>query len=125
MNQCQLLGKVFRMTGLAYGKKGGAYLALTISTLRPAKDRPEIDFHRVTALGELAEWAQQQVHEGDTVFVAGHLRSSKWEDAQGGKHYKYEVVADLISVCPVQLGKSGGQAGGAGVTVEAPEDIPF
>jgi single-strand DNA-binding protein len=113
------------MTNLAYGKKGGAYLALTISTLRPAKDRPDIDFHRVTALGDLAEWAQQQVHEGDTVFVAGFLRSSKWEDAQGVKHYRYEVIADMISVCPVQLGKSGGQAGVTGGAAEAAEDIPF
>jgi single-strand DNA-binding protein len=133
MNQCQLLGKVFRKSGLAYGKKGGAYLTFTLNTWRYlARDRPEVDYHRIVVFGELAEWAEQHLHEGDTAFIAGRLRSSKWEDPQGNKRYKYEVFAELISVSPVQIGRAAAP-GGADASTSSPntaalsesEDIPF
>ena len=43
--------------------------------------------------GKLADLAQSYLKKGSQVYVEGRLQTRDWEDQQGQKHYKTEVVA--------------------------------
>jgi len=42
--------------------------------------------------GRLADLAQSYLKKGSQVYVEGRLQTRDWEDQQGQKHYKTEVV---------------------------------
>ena len=53
-------------------------------------------FFDVVAWGSLAENLADSVHRGDRVVVEGRLDQRSWENNQGEKRSKVEIVADEI-----------------------------
>jgi single-strand DNA-binding protein len=56
----------------------------------------EPSFFDVTCFRELAENVAETVTKGTRVIVAGTLRQSSWENDQGEKRSKIEVIADEV-----------------------------
>ena len=46
--------------------------------------------------GKLADLAQSYLKKGSQVYVEGRLQTRDWEDQQGQKHYKTEVVVTTM-----------------------------
>lgn len=56
-----------------------------------------IDWFNVVTWRRLAEICAQHLSKGSRVYVEGRLETRSWEDAQGQRHYRTEVVAgDMI-----------------------------
>jgi single-strand DNA-binding protein len=98
----------------------------------------EVEFHNVTMWGKLAEIAGQYLKKGQKVYIEGRLKTSSWENDQGAKQYKTEIVgSDLIMLSPKgttadEQGFAGGISERGNVTSEVPagekvkvEDLPF
>ena len=47
-------------------------------------------------VGKLADLAQSYLKKGSQVYVEGRLQTRDWEDQQGQKHYKTEVVVTTM-----------------------------
>jgi len=60
----------------------------------------ETEFHNVIVFGKQAEIAAQYLKRGSTVLVEGHLKTRNWQDQQGVKHYRTEIIADRIQLGP-------------------------
>jgi single-strand DNA-binding protein len=56
----------------------------------------EVTYITVAAWSKLAELCARYLHKGSRVAVVGALRSSSWEDRNGGKRTSYEIRAENI-----------------------------
>lgn len=87
------------------------------------------NFVDVTVFGARAEALSRFLSKGSKVAIEGKLRWSQWENPQGEKRSKLEVVADEIEFLSSREGGSGG--GGSYQPPSAPssdldgEEIPF
>jgi single-strand DNA-binding protein len=52
----------------------------------------------VVAWGNLAEICNQHLNKGQKVYVEGRLQTRSWEDENGQKHFRTEVVANEMII---------------------------
>lgn len=72
-------------------------LATTESYLDKDKARQErTEWHMVVLWGKRAEGLSKILRKGDRVFIEGGLRTTSWEDKDGNKRYRTEVVASDV-----------------------------
>lgn len=89
------------------------------------------NFVDVTVFGNRAEPLSRFLSKGAKVAIEGKLRWSQWENPQGEKRSKLEVVADEIEFMSSRDGGSGGGSYTPPVDSPAPgpdlggEEIPF
>ncbi len=101
LNRVMLLGNLgadpeLRMTG-----GGQAVLNLRLATTESYLDKDKArqertEWHMVVLWGKRAEGLSKILHKGDRIFVEGGLRTSSWDDKEGVKRYKTEVVASNV-----------------------------
>lgn len=81
----------------------------------------EVQFHNIVVFGRQAENCAQYLHKGDAALVEGRLQTRSWEDDNGTKHYRTEIVAERV-----QFGaKADGGDNQADQAAATPEDVPF
>ena len=56
--------------------------------------------------GKLADLAQSYLKKGSQVYVEGRLQTRDWEDQQGQKHYKTEVVVTKMQFLDSRISDS-------------------
>ncbi len=65
----------------------------------------QTEFHNVVAWGRLAEIAQQFLKKGSLTYIEGRLQTREWEDQQGNKKYRTEIVAEKMQLGPRPFGQ--------------------
>lgn len=110
LNKCMLLGNLgadpeLRMTG-----GGQAVLKVRLATseqyLDKDKQRQErTEWHSVVIWGKRGEGLGKILKKGDRILVEGRLRTESWEDKDGNKRYRTEVVATEVLL----QGSAGGK----------------
>lgn len=119
LNKVFILGNLTRDPELRQTTGGHAVCSFSIATNRRYTDKSgqkqeQVEFHSIVAWGRQAEIITQYLHKGSSLLVEGHLQTRTWQDPQGVKHYKTEVVADQIQLGPKsQLPGGGGSPAGA------------
>jgi len=112
-------GNLTRDVEVRYSTSGTAFASFTVAHNRKVKERDEVHFFDVTAIGKYAEMIAERLRKGAAVLVVGSLRQSRWEDDRGGKRSKVEIVASQVMF-------NGSAMKGTDEAVDNPdEDIPF
>lgn len=98
-----IIGNVVRDPEVKFASTGNALLNFSIAQTRKftgkdGKDKEETSFFDVTCFGPLAENVANSVVKGTRVMVSGRLAQNSWEDKDGNKRSKVEIVADEIGV---------------------------
>ncbi len=70
------------------------------------QQQKEAEYHTITAWGRLAEIASQYLSKGSLVMVEGRLRTRSWQDQQGNKRFRTEIVAERLQLGPRGAGKA-------------------
>lgn len=132
-NKALLIGNLGRDPEVRHTNSGQPVANLRIATSRRYKDRDgnwteQTEWHDVVCFGRTAETAGQYLRKGSRVFVEGRLQTRSWEDREGKKQYRTEVVADNLKFMDSRSG--GGESGGgrsddAGGDFPGDDDIPF
>ncbi len=91
--------------------------SISIATNRVWKDKngarqESADYHNVVVFGRQAETTAQYLKKGAGVMVEGRLQTRSWDDKDGQKKYRTEIVADRVQFGP--------RVGGAPSTASAP-----
>ncbi len=60
------------------------------------------EWFNVICFGKTAENATKFISKGKQIYVEGSIYSNHWEDKNGNKHIKYEIIANQI----IFLGKN-------------------
>ena len=67
--------------------------------------KKQVEYHNIIAWGRLGEIAQQFLKKGSLAYVEGRLQTRNWQDAQGNKKSRTEIVAEKLQLGP-RLGDS-------------------
>lgn len=115
LNKVMLIGNLTRDPEVRYTPQGNAVASFVVATNREWKSDGETkqvaDFHNVVAWNKLAEICGQLLKKGTKVYVEGRLQTRNWEDSQGSKKYKTEVVVDdMIILTPKKGVEETGEA---------------
>ncbi len=60
----------------------------------------QAEFHNIVTFGRLAEIASQYLQKGGLVLIEGRLQTRNWEDQNGVKHYRTEIIAERMQLGP-------------------------
>ena len=81
------------------------------------------EYHRVVTWGRLAEIASQYLKKGRLVFVEGRLVTRSWEDANGVKKSRTEIVAERLQLGPKKAAQAELKEASSQEPIE--EEIPI
>jgi single-strand DNA-binding protein len=100
-----------------------------------------VEYHNIVAWRKLAEICSQYLRKGRQVYIEGYLQTRSWDDQNGTKRYRTEVVADNMimlggndgTTAPLATPTSGGPMDNSMPSAPEPvgddvisiEDIPF
>jgi single-strand DNA-binding protein len=116
LNKVMLIGNLGKDAETRHTPSGAAVSNFSIATTRSIKDqqsgewRDETDWHDVVLWR--GENVAQYLTKGTQVYVEGRLQTRSWEDKEGQKRYRTEVVVDGSGL--MLLGGRGGAGGGGG-----------
>jgi len=68
-----------------------------------------VDFHRIVAWGGLAQICSDYLSKGQAVCVDGRLVNKSFDDKDGNKHYRTEIVAEDLSILTWKKSEKGGE----------------
>jgi single-strand DNA-binding protein len=99
LNKVMIIGKLGRNPEMRYTPSGKAVTSFSVATNRSwvnseGERREETEWFNVVAWGNLAEICKQYLSKGQQVYVEGRLQTRGWEDQNGKKHYRTELVAN-------------------------------
>jgi single-strand DNA-binding protein len=114
LNRVMLLGNLGADPELRTTSGGQSVLKLRLATSETYLDKnrqrqEKTEWHRVVIWGKSAEALGKILSKGSRLFVEGGLRTSSYEDREGVKRYKTEIVANNVLL---QGGRGGGGGGG-------------
>jgi single-strand DNA-binding protein len=143
VNKVILIGNLGQDPEVRHTNSGQPVANLRIATSRRVKDRDgnwndQTEWHTVVCFARLAELAGQYLRKGSKVFIEGRLQTRSWDDREGKKQYRTEVVCENLKFLDSRGGGGGAEmnaggpppAGGAGRGDDAQDfpgddDIPF
>src|SRR5947209_12402414 len=124
LNRVMLLGNLGADPELRFTQGGQAVLNMRLATTESYLDKDRVrkertDWHNVVVWGKRGEALAKILTKGSSLFIEGSLRTSSYDDREGNKRYKTEVVANNVLLTGSGRGRGAGGApddmgGGAG-----------
>jgi single-strand DNA-binding protein len=98
LNKVIIIGYVGRDPEMRYTPSGRPVTSFSVATTRTwvsaeGDRREETEWFNVVAWGNLAEICKTHLTKDQQVYVEGRLHTRGWEDDQGKKHFRTELVA--------------------------------
>lgn len=113
VNRVTLMGNVTRDPELRFTPGGAGVISFSLATNRRYKKGEEwVDepsFHNIVVWNS-AEQLAQRVKKGTRIYIDGRLQTRSWDDKEGKKQYKTEVVADKVVLISRFEGERGGDS---------------
>lgn len=98
MNKVILMGRLTRDPEVRYSQAAEpvAVVRITLAVNRRFKrpNEPDADFIDCVAFGKTAEFIEKYFNKGKLISIVGSIRVSTWDDKEGQKHWKTEVVIE-------------------------------
>ena len=103
VNKVILIGTLGRDPEIRNLPSGEAVANISLATNSKYKNRngemvEEVEWHRVTFFGRLAEIAGQYLKKGGSVYVEGRLKTRKYTDQSGIEKYATDIVANEMQM---------------------------
>jgi single-strand DNA-binding protein len=99
LNKVMIIGHLGRDPEMRYTPNGRPVTSFSVATTRTwtsaeGERREETEWFNVVAWGNLAEICKAHLTKGQQVYVEGRLQTRGWEDEDGKKHFRTELVAN-------------------------------
>ena len=100
-NRVMLLGNLGSDPELRFTQGGQAVLNLRLATTESYLDKDKVrrertDWHNVVVWGKRGEALAKILAKGSSIFIEGSLRTSSYDDKDGNKRYKTDVIANNV-----------------------------
>ncbi len=101
LNKVMMIGRLGQDPEIRYTQSGSAVANFSIATNeywtdKQGEKRERTDWHNVVAWSKQADLVQSYLKKGSQVYIEGKIQNSDWEDQEGKKHYKTEIVVTNI-----------------------------
>jgi single-strand DNA-binding protein len=99
LNKVMIIGNLGRDPEMRYTPSGRPVTSFSVATSRTwtsseGERREETEWFNVVAWGNLAEICKAHLSKNQQVYVEGRLQTRGWEDEDGKKHFRTELVAN-------------------------------
>lgn len=110
-NKAIILGNLTKDPEQRALPSGQAVSNFSIATNRVFTDKAgnkqkQADFHNVVAFGRLAEICSQYLKKGSLLLVEGRIQTRSWQDKDGVKRNRTEIVMENMQMGPKGAGDS-------------------
>jgi len=112
LNCAMVIGNLGRDPDMRYTPGGQAVTCFTLAATRTWSSadggrRDSTEWFSVVSWGSLAEICNQYLRKGRRVYVEGELRTRCWEQPDGQRHHRTELVAnEMIMLGPRPMSES-------------------
>jgi single-strand DNA-binding protein len=129
VNKVILIGNLGKDPEIRYTPQGQPVANFSLATTErfggkdgaPKQERTE--WHNIVAFQRLAELAGQYLKKGRSVYIEGRIQTRSWDDKDGNKKYRTEIVANMMQFLGGRDGEGGGGQGG-GSSAPRPAQAP-
>lgn len=126
LNKVMIIGHLGRDPELRYTPSGRPVASFSVATSRAwtsseGERREETEWFNVVAWGNLAEICKAHLTKGQQVYVEGRLQTRGWEDENGTRHYRTELVASEM----ILLGDRRTAQDTSDTDILSEDDYPF
>lgn len=99
LNKVMIIGNLGRDPEMRYTPSGRPVTSFSVATSRSwtsaeGERREETEWFNVVAWGNLAEICNSHLRKNHQVYIEGRLQTRGWEDEEGKKHFRTELVAN-------------------------------
>ena len=129
LNKVMIIGNVGGDPEMRFTPNGHPVTTFRVATNRrfdsaDGERKEETEWFSVVAWNKLAEQCNQFLSKGRLVYVEGRFRTRTWENQEGQKQFRTEVVANTVSSLDRPPAASGDNNPNDSNDI-TPEDIPF
>jgi single-strand DNA-binding protein len=123
LNKVMIIGNLGRDPEMRYTPSGKPVTSFSLACSRSwvssdGERREETEWFNVVAWGNLAEICNQHLSKGQQVYVEGRLQTRSWEDSNGQRHFRTEVVANEMIILGNRAGYDANLGDGDYVSVD-------
>ncbi len=118
VNKVILIGHLGKDPELRYTPGGQPTASFSLATTERWTDKngqrqERTEWHNIVAWGKLAELVNQYLKKGRAAYIEGRINTRSWDDRDGNKKYKTEIVANQIQFLSSGGAPQSGEASGA------------
>lgn len=130
LNKVMIIGNLGRDPEMRYTPAGHPVTTFAVACSRmwstpDGERREETEWFNVVSWNRLAETCKQYLAKGSHVFVEGRLQTRSWDDAEGKKHSRTEVVANEMIILDNRKHQSSEQQATQEPSSEPEDEFPF
>lgn len=109
LNRAIIIGRVTQDPQLRTTPSGQPVCNFSIATNRIWNDsdtherQEKTEFHNIVTWRRLAEIANQYLLKGSLVMIEGRIETRSWDDPQGNRKYRTEIIAENMQLGPKPL----------------------
>jgi single-strand DNA-binding protein len=102
VNKVILMGNLGKDPELRYTPSGQATASFSLATTEKWTDKngqrqERTEWHNIVTWAKTAELANQYLKKGSPVYIEGRISYRSWDDKDGNKKYRTEIVANQIN----------------------------
>ena len=103
LNRVQIIGNLGREPEMRYTPSGKPVTSFSVAVSRgwttsTGERREATEWFNVVAWGNLAEVCSQYLRKNSRVYIEGRLQTRSWDDAEGQRHSRTELVANEMLI---------------------------
>lgn len=128
LNRVFIVGRLVTNPELRQTPGGQSVCNFSLATNRSytGKDgikHEDTEFHNCVSWGKQGEVIAQYMTKGATLLVEGRLETRTWEDKEGKKQYKTEIIVDNFQMGPRSVSNKLAQEESTPDTLILPSDM--
>ncbi len=109
LNKAFVLGNVTRDPEVRALPSGQQVANFGLATNRFYTDssgqkKQDVEFHNIVAFGKMADIGSRFLKKGSLVLVEGRIKTRSWQNQQGLKQYRTEIICENIQLGPKTMG---------------------
>ena len=126
LNKVMLIGRLTRDPELRSTPSGvnvcqiGLATSFVYTNQQTGQKVENTEFHNIVMWRKLCEIAHQYLKKGNQIYIEGRLQTRSWDDKEGQKKYRTEIIADNM----IMLGGKASPGGSAPMSSPAPRPAP-
>ena len=130
LNKVILVGRLTNDPNLRTTSTGQTVCSFGLATNRIWTDKnnqkqEKTEFHNIVLWQKLAETASQYLKKGSLVLIEGRIQTRSWQDQNGNKRYRTEIVAENMQLAPKTMPQANPQQPPQEQPEPLEEDIPI
>ncbi|MDG5816284.1 single-stranded DNA-binding protein [Chitinispirillales bacterium ANBcel5] len=118
VNKAILIGNLGRDPELKYTPSGQPVASFPLATSERWTDKSgqrqdRTEWHNIVVWGRQAEFVNQYLKKGRSCYIEGKISTRSWDDRDGNKKYRTEIVALSVEFLNSPSGSSGSAQSGS------------